>query len=187
MRKLVLFIFVFFISQFALAQTPRLEVFGGYSFLHSPKENFNGWNTSATFNVYRCIGITADFDGHYRSQTTTFPGVGTIIGRTRAYSFSFGPGVSLRNKSRLTPFARFLIGAKRFTFDNTVQGVPGLGSGDSVNFLTVITGGGLDVALNSRLSIRPVQFDYQTVDFNGYWGNSVRYSAGIVFRWGEKK
>lgn len=173
MRKLALFFFISCI--YVCAQTPRAEVFGGYSLLHEPGANFNGWNGAATFNVYRCLGITADFSGHYWSQS--------IFGfdiHNHIYSYTFGPTASFRNQTRFTPFLRFLAGGSHISSSSS------LGS-DSVDRFTVVGGGGLDITLNRRFAVRPVQLDYHGVRVGGSWMNNMRYSAGVVFRFGEKK
>jgi hypothetical protein len=176
MRKLLLC--VMFVSVIAAAQTPRVEAFGGYSLLHTPGQSFNGWNGAATVNVYRCIGITADLSGHYWTRSFTVPTFGTIKASTHIFSYTFGPTISLRNRSRFTPFSRFLLGASRYSF-------PGASSSPMHQF-TIVTGGGLDIAVSQHLALRPVQLDYHTVDFSGIWENGLRYSAGVVFRFGEK-
>src|ERR1051325_5368244 len=58
--------------------TPRVEAFAGYSLdyasfpLRNGTDNLgnvrgflNGWNSSATFNFNRWLGLVADFGGHY--------------------------------------------------------------------------------------------------------------------------
>jgi hypothetical protein len=193
MRKAAIFILVLFACQITLAQTPRLEVFGGYSFLHEPGANFNGWNGAATINVYRCVGITADFSGNYWSRAS---GISSLNGQfdidlhEGVYTYTFGPSLSWRNKTRFTPFVRFLAGGSHISVKSTVRSVTGSGSvdhfTDSVDHFTVVGGGGLDITLNRRLAIRPVQLDYHGVHSGG-WMNSMRYSAGVVFRFGERK
>lgn len=180
MRKLLVFLFV--CSVCVCAQTPRAEVFGGYSLLHEPGLNLNGWNGAATINVHRYVGITADFSGHYWSQSLSVPLVGSIEIKNHIYSYTFGPTLSLRNHTRFTPFARFLVGGSRMSIGTTVGSSGGSGS---VNGFTVVGGGGFDVALNSRFAIRPVQLDYHGAHFSGGWMNNMRYSAGVVIRFGE--
>jgi len=184
MRKLALIIFLIFTIQIALAQTPRVEVFGGYSYLHEPSLNLNGWNGAATINVYRCVGITADFSGHYWSTSLSAPLVGALDIRNHIHSYTFGPTVSLRNQTRFTPFVRFLAGGSRLTFKGTVASATGSASEDH---FTVVSGGGFDITVNRRIAVRPVQLDYHGVHFSGGWMNSLRYSAGVVFRLGEIK
>ncbi len=180
MRKLVLFLLL--IPLFAFSQTPRAEVFGGYSLLHAPSQNFQGWNGAATLNIYRCLGITADFSGHYWSQSLTLPLLGPFETKMRIYSYTFGPTVALRNKTRFTPFTRLLLGGARQTFSLSSPSVTG-----SDNRFTVVGGGGLDITLNQLIAVRPVQLDYQGIKIDGSWMNNMRYSAGVVFRFGEKK
>jgi len=89
----------FAIPAFGQQDTPRAEVFGGYSYLHidtqgvtgttidtacnnllghgtcppgsfQVHQNFNGWNASVQVNVTRLFGIKADFSGHYGTPVT---------------------------------------------------------------------------------------------------------------------
>ena len=69
--------------------TPRVEVFGGYSLLHdgnaSPK-NFQGWDASSTTYLNHWFGLTADFSGHYSTTDGSFliaSGVPAEIRETR--------------------------------------------------------------------------------------------------------
>ena len=181
MRKIVLF--VFFSSVIVCAQTPRLDVFGGYSFLHEPGANFNGWNGAATVNVYRCLGITADFSGHYWSKSFNAAPVAVIDIHNHIHSYTFGPTVTYRNQTRFTPFVRLLAGGSHITYKSTVNSVPVSQSDDH---FTVVGGGGFDFALSRRFAVRPLQLDYHGVRISGSWMNSVRYSAGVVFHFGEK-
>ena len=55
--------------------SPKLEVFGGYQYLHAgnfdgagDSVNTNGWNASATFNFAKHLGIAADFSGNYKTE-----------------------------------------------------------------------------------------------------------------------
>ena len=50
-KLLVLIVFLGLLSFPLVAQDyPKAEVFGGYQFLHSEGEKFNGWNASVTGN-----------------------------------------------------------------------------------------------------------------------------------------
>ena len=100
------------------------------------------------------------------------------------YTYTFGPTVSLRNKTRFTPFVRFLAGGSHITSSSSAIGISGSGS---VDHFTVVGGGGFDITLNRRFALRPAQLDYHGVHFETRWMNSLRYSAGIVLRLREKK
>ena len=76
----------------------KLEVFGGYSYMHvdaNPGFSSNGWEFSGNYKFAPWIGGVADFDGHY--------GSGNSI-----HNFLFGPQLSF--PARISPFAHFLIG-----------------------------------------------------------------------------
>jgi opacity protein-like surface antigen len=91
---LALSLVLLFSSVLAAQDYPRVEVFGGYSFLHSGNHdsrlnaqrlppsfvgtniylasdgtaNLNGWEGSITLNLNKWVGITSDFSGHYGSM-----------------------------------------------------------------------------------------------------------------------
>jgi opacity protein-like surface antigen len=91
---------IFLISSCALAQdsTPRFQVFGGYSLLHTDNgglngpllnslleapngsfglnSNFNGWNAEAQYNANRWFGLVADVSGNYGGPFTASSGSG---------------------------------------------------------------------------------------------------------------
>jgi hypothetical protein len=48
-------------------------------------------------------------------------------------------------------------------------------------------GGGVDVNLNKRFAIRPIQIDYVPTHFGGAWQSNYQISAGVVVHLGEKK
>ena len=59
----------------AAQDTPKVEVFGGYSHLRLTNDSglepadLNGWNASAKLNVTPRIGLLADFSGDYGQRT----------------------------------------------------------------------------------------------------------------------
>ena len=70
MRRLLLVLAVLSFSAFLHAQeeTPKYELFGGYSYLRQSGTNFNGWEASGAYNFNRWIGVKLDADGHYWSD-----------------------------------------------------------------------------------------------------------------------
>ena len=49
----------------AFSQTPRAEIFGGYSWARQGDVNISqGWNGSIAGNFNRWFGVEADFSGH---------------------------------------------------------------------------------------------------------------------------
>jgi opacity protein-like surface antigen len=170
---------------FAQDSAPKVQVFGGYSFVHvdngglSPNtlyaalhepnnpfaigSNFNGWNAEAQYNFTRMIGIVADVSGRYgtpiiSSRFATLTG----LPKTTAYSFLVGPVLSFRSKSKLTPFVHVLFGFDRTSLNaTTISGLanPLSSTATTDTDATVAFGGGLDYRLFRRLALRLFQVD----------------------------
>lgn len=80
---------------------------------------------------------------------------------------------------KLTPYGKVMIGYGRMTFEyNQAHG----------RFTNIAYGGGLDMRTGGRLTIRPVDFEYQ--QWPNWLGTSLHpwgFSAGIGYRiWGRK-
>ncbi len=178
MRKVILVVtlLLLLLSRPTVAQdTPKAEVFGGYSYAGG---NFHGWNASLTGNVNKWLGLTADFSGHYGGAIDE----DGFDERQRVHSYLFGPRFSARKK-RVTLFAHTLAGAsklkteltgfnQRFTFSDT-------------SFALVI-GGGLDIKINDHVAVRAVQLDYLRTSFFNETQNKGRIAFGVVFRFGKR-
>jgi len=55
------------------------------------------------------------------------------------------------------------------------------------NGFATTTGGGIDIAVTKRVAVKPIQLEYITARPSGNsFQNNLRYSAGVVFRFGEK-
>jgi opacity protein-like surface antigen len=201
MRRLFLILLLVVSSAtFVSAQeTPRAEIFGGYSYLRfKPADtlidgfNLNGWNASVAGNVNRWFGVVADFSGHYGTPRRF--GVDTDI---KTHSFLFGPRFSYRRNEKFTPFAHALFGVT-----NARGRTPGISSSQT-GFAAAI-GGGLDVRASERVAIRVVQADYLLTRLKGEeiacvfnallppcpvpqtdTQHNVRLSFGVVFRFGK--
>ena len=154
--------------------TPKVEVFGGYSWAGG---NFHGWNSSVTGNVTRRFGIVADFSGHYGSEN-----LGSTLVKQDAHSFLFGPRFSFRGK-RVAPFVYALVGVTRFHESATISGQK-LSQADS-GFSSAL-GGGLDVRVNDHVAIRAFQLDYFRPNFFGEAHNRGRLAFGVVLHLGKK-
>jgi len=165
----------------AAEDTPKAEVFGGYSYFRPVDRgaaiDLHGWNASVGYNVTDWLGVVGDFSGHY-GDPFDLPFVPFGI-QTREHFFLGGPRFSARSGSRLTPFAQALFGGA-----NSRLG--GFGIGFSRNAFAMAAGGGLDYRVGNHLSIRLVQADYVHTRFGGDKQNNVRLSAGVVWRIGSK-
>lgn len=160
LRRLVLlsgFILLASFSARAQGLGDKLEVFGGYSYLHfdnSPSFNTNGWELSGNYKFTDWLGGLADFDGHYGSSSSV-------------HTFLFGPQVSW--PARVSPFAHLLIGGAHF------------GSGGfSESSFSLALGGGIDTEVAPHFYWRIIQGDYLQTNFFGTRQDNARISTGIV-------
>ena len=153
-------------------EAPRTEIFGGYS--HNIG-NAQGWNASVAVNPNGWFGVVSDFSG--LTQKDSEQGV---EGRVRANTYLFGPQFSYRAK-RVKPFARMLFGVTNIKASAT-------GVNESVEFsdtgFSYGAGFGLDIRLNTVVSIRAFQADYIHTRFQEEGQHNGRLSFGIVLSFG---
>ncbi|HVP56065.1 MAG TPA: hypothetical protein VMU45_13840 [Candidatus Eisenbacteria bacterium] len=170
------------LGSFAAAQVtvqPRVEIFGGYSWLHpngyvdwgKVPDIPHGWNASSTFyfpNV-RNLGVVVDGSGHYNS---TYSNVGLGL---------LGLQYKFRN-DQFSPFVRVLAGASHIS-----------PAGLNAEWRAAVGGGGgFDLTLTNLISLRIAQADYIYTSYspqaftghNSTW-NMVRLSAGVVLNVGN--
>lgn len=194
-------------SSLAKAQdTPRVELFGGYSYLNfdasaannalnqaglqgiGNRLSLNGWEASANVNFSRWLGVEGDLSGHYRGTCASVSGL-----TCSNFSFMGGPRFTFRD-GKIVAFAHGLFGGDKLSLSINsgalgIAGVSNLTASVSNTSFALATGGGVDYAVTNRVSIRFAQFDYfLTRHLNDIPGvpaqNNYRVSAGIVFSFG---
>lgn len=172
-RTILLSAVILLLAASAAAQeTPRAELFGGYSYARlnpggfaGNEMNLNGWHAGVQGNVTSWFGVVGDFSGHY----------GTRAGNNvNSHQALFGPRLTFRGP--VSPFVHALFGFAR--------GNAGLfGSTSSETALGMAFGGGVDVNLVSEhVAWRVIQADYLLTRFFDNNRNNARLSTGIVFR-----
>jgi opacity protein-like surface antigen len=157
---------------------PKYEIGLNYSGLHVNSANQdrqrtgNGGSGYFEYNVNSVVGLVADFGGYANTRVND-----------RLLTYMFGPRFNWRH-SRLTPYAQFLFGGAYVWNDlNTVS--------TTQNAFAMASGGGLDYTLTKHIAIKPIQVEYVMTQIDSTKGfgshqNDVRYSAGVVFRLGER-
>ena len=191
-------------SMFAFAQNPttttddykKFEFYAGYSannLLDGHPEDvedvnsnstptYRGWNISGVYNLNRYVGVKADFSGQYKKYTLV-----ETPNRVRAnasfYNYTAGIQVKDNKRSkRFSPFAHALFGAATSKVKIDLSGFPGASSlSESNTGFSMIFGGGLDIKVTKRFSIRAIQADYNPTFIGGSNQNNVRLGFGIVF------
>jgi opacity protein-like surface antigen len=174
---------LFFFATLASAQIPSANVFFGYSYMNTDLTsgnsiNTNGWEASVEGKIIPFLGIVADFDAHYGSQSfpACVPGPGPtcdviVNAGFVERNFLFGPRVSV-TLGKIRPFGEVLIGAAHV---NVNQGI-----GTDNSFATAV-GGGVDYKLIPHIAWR-LQGDYVRSTLFSTTQNNVRISTGIVAR-----
>jgi opacity protein-like surface antigen len=155
------------------AESPRFQLFGGYSvdFSRVPASGlsvYRGWNASAAYRIGSRFSLATDVSGHYGRENEVVD--------VRIHRIAFGPRFTLR-EGRIEPFVEALVGVSRL---HAGSGGPGL----SRNTLAVLAGGGTDVRITRRWSLR-LQYDYVRQRFFNEQPHGGRLSAGLVFEFGS--
>lgn len=168
------------------------------------RKGLHGVNASVAGYFFSRFGIVGDFSFHRTEDTANSIGGQNSID-TRVIYFMAGPQVKLRNNSRIEPFVRVLAGGAHTRFEVNSQQTTSTGTITN-SFDTGKTdfamgvGGGLDIRLSDRFSIRAIQVDYtpiflrdrsinvlgqtgaiQPFTLEGQRQDHVRFSVGLVF------
>jgi hypothetical protein len=152
---------------------PRVQVFGGYSYTRYDTPSFgfsspsglNGYTFSPAYNVFRGFGVVAELSGQYATGLNL-------------RDLAAGPQF-LYPRNKETFFAHLLFGESR----SLVQA----GTPQEDTARAVLLGGGMDYDLTQRFAVRVFQVDYlQTTLFN-LTQHNLRFSTGLVYRWGSIK
>ena len=187
MRKVVcLFGLLLLIGLPAASQesAPKVEGFLGYSYIRANPQtsgldsfNLHGGSGSFAYNLNNSLGLVADLGGYHAGN------IGGSGVDANFFSYLFGPRLSYRGLSKITPFAQVLFGGTRSSANF-------FGSSFSQNAFAMTAGGGVDVRAGERFSLRLVQAEYYLTRFPEFPGNNVtqnnlRLSTGVVFRFGK--
>lgn len=172
---------------FAPASFAQVELFGGYSYLRlapagATGQNANGWEAGLSAHLLGPLGVEADYSNHYGASSTATVAPG--------FTELYGPRVQLFSLPRIEPFVHGLFGTvhgvQRFPLGAPCTvGVPCPTRAVSENAFGMAFGGGLNVKATHHVWIRLFQVDYLRAEFNNSPQNEVRFSAGLVLRFGR--
>jgi opacity protein-like surface antigen len=214
MRKsLVLVGLLLLTAGLALAQDfPKVETSPAFMYIRTSPNFTNAFVVNGqtfTGNSYNCvvgggtlaynftsmIGLAADLGGC--KILANRDAVGDTIDGNQ-FTFLFGPRITLRRNSPFQPFFDLNFGGDRISLSckstafNCINAVGTNTYSKSAFAMTV--GGGFDIKLNKKFSIRAVQAEYLYTRFgndcalavcnNNNNQNSFRLKSGIVIGWG---
>jgi opacity protein-like surface antigen len=204
-RSLLLTVAVMAAALPLAAQTPRIEVSGGYQFLNvsADLESIDtgdlpvrdvdqalptGWFIDLAGNLNRHLGVVFEAGGNYKSisESATFAGIAaSATVDLRVHEFMGGVRYSSRANPTVVPFGQFLVGAvngsAKATASGSIPGYPGFSfSGEaSGTDMALQTGGGMQLRLTDRFGVR-VGADYIRILADEGGVNAFRFAAGVV-------
>lgn len=170
-------------------ESPRGEVFGGFSFAHQGELNMPGWNGSFVVHLNDWFGLVADASGHYASEQEVFitsPTTNLIAtGNLSTLAYRFGPRFTSRASNRIAPFVQALFGGTHVVVKGSIPfgfRNAGLSITESYDGFAAAFGAGMDVTISDHIAIRAIQIDYSMLRFAGDVSNGVRASTGFVIK-----
>jgi len=180
----------------------KAEVAIDYSFarfnpalFNSQSRNLNGGGGAFVLNFHKGIGLKAEFEGYGSSTAGVtipagFPGAGkTISASGNLVTYLFGPQFKFQ-AGKVRPFAEALFGGAHSNVYANLFNAAGVvaNTAPSNAAFAMAFGGGLDIPVSRRVSIRPAQMDYLYTNFSNIFiakhQSNFRYQAGIVFALG---
>jgi opacity protein-like surface antigen len=158
----------------AAQDIPKVEIGGGYSFLHDEETHdaLHGWLASVAGNVNPWLAVTAEFGMNHKTDGGDHFDVN---------AFMAGPRVSLR-RSRAVPFGHVLVGAH-----HEHHGEGGAFEEDETKFAWQL-GGGVDVWFTPKAALR-LGGDYRHIpdSHDGHEHHSeLRFQAAVVIGLGSR-
>lgn len=179
----------------------KYEVHAGYSYNKRSLGNsqafgniyqtgMQGYNSSIKWNFQRFLGTefehSAGWTGTEKTDDPTTPGATVQVKRSL---YTYAGGIQVKDnsaKSRLKPFGHILLGGATEGQKGKIgNGSVSLNSVNRRTDLLMIFGGGLDVKVNHKFSLRVFQFDYlrsravfsTSTEYIKYY----RFGMGVVF------
>lgn len=158
------------------------DLYGGYSLLRVDGDNAQGAELALSVPLGSTLRLAAE-----ASRQT-----GLVQGEDLSeWALLAGPLFSPRRGSRLAPFLHAKAGLVRSrrqveVFGVTIgsAGVCASGCPSETGFAAEL-GGGLDIRLSQRLGLRLPQVDYRLVRLDGDDARRLRFSAGLLLRFGS--
>jgi len=198
MSKRARWVAVVFVAVFSdlvdAQETPKVEAFGGYSYLglsQQPRLRFesaalNGWKGSLKLNLTQRIGILADFSGHYGNLAITPNGMGRLSVSRRQHTYLFGLETQIFSASRVELNARALLGVSQTSHSTLPQWMPPVAG----SVFAAAFGASVDYRITDRLSYRILEPELLVTRLgsattNNWQQYNLRLSSGLVFSSGK--
>ncbi|MFZ0818893.1 MAG: hypothetical protein WAM91_02405 [Candidatus Acidiferrales bacterium] len=193
MRRLVCLLAVSLLFGFSAAAQDKADVFLGYSYVRQTygngvsSFNLNGGVAQVAAYPTSWFGLVGEV-GVYAPGSITVTTSSTTTTSTppgAEISYLFGPRISFRH-GPLQPYVEGLFGGF-YTSAGLESVLQSASPAASNNTFAMAIGGGLDLKVSHRFSIRLAQVDYFLTRLPNpaavsFTQNNFRYSGGIVYR-----
>jgi opacity protein-like surface antigen len=213
MKKLLCFVAIISLCGLCVfaEETPKADVFMGYSFLRFnsaqtiPAFTMNGGIGTFAWNFGDHLGLEAELGGYHNGNVNNYQF------DTTAFSFLFGPRLSYGRSKKFDPYIHTLFGGQHATtsiaqdsilvVNPQVVAAPSDGRYKaSQTAFAMAIGGGLDIKVAKGIILRPVQIDYYLTRFEAPEvtvptgstvktarnQNDFRFAAGVAFTFGAQ-
>jgi opacity protein-like surface antigen len=206
-RTILTLLLLFSCAGFVAAQdVPKVDLLFGYSFLRYnsaqtiPAFTANGGIGTLGFNFNNHFGLEAELGGYHNGNVNNYQFDSTT------FSYLFGPRISYGRSKKIDPYIHVLWGGQHASTSIAADSIlvvnPLLTSSNgrykvSTNTFAMAAGGGLDIKLSRKITLRPVQIDYYLTRFEApdvtvppgtspraRNQNNLRYAAGLQFNFG---
>ncbi len=159
-----------------------------------PALNCAGGGGWTAYNVSSLVGIAMDLGG-CKIFSNAYGAGNTVDGSE--FTYLFGPRFTYRSSSRFEPFFEVNFGGMRASLtckSSAVNCVTATGGNTySKNAFAMTVGGGFQIKMSKKVSLRLVQLEYLYTRFgnscalaacnNNNNQNSLRLKSGIVLNW----
>lgn len=165
---------IFLHAQAVAPATPKLasiSVGGYFSYGQTDYGQFHAYGPGAfadlDYRVWRSVGVGVEGEARFLDFNTK--------NGLFEQNFLGGPRVTYTIGRRWEPYIKLLVGGSRFHYPTFI-------SKTVYDYTTYAGGGGLDIHLGNRWTVRPADFEYQRWDFPPTGLTPWVYSAGVSFR-----
>ena len=164
------FMILFFSGGLYAQKTPSTEIYGGFSDFRlkdcCQHVSLWGWQAGASARIYGSVAAAADFATQYK----------TIGNYTYTqYQFLFGPQINIVRREGFTGFTHVLFGAMHYECGGSPACLPHTGA-------MVGIGGGVDIAVTSRIALRLPQIDWLPTAEGKWHDDNIRIALGVVYK-----
>jgi outer membrane immunogenic protein len=146
--------------------------------------SLNGAGISGSWNVHGPWSAVVDVSSEFTTNASSTGNSLTLTSFMAGGRFQLPqPWLRRIRRHKPQPFAQILVGAAH-------AGGGEAGVGDASFGFAARVGGGIDVPLGSRFSIRAIQIDYFPTTFANATNdhqNNLMVTAGLVFHWSRQK